>query len=242
MYDGWKIFVISLVVALIVSTGVCIAFYFLFVPYWEGRSALVDVPKVTDFTLENARLVLSSRNLLATHEEVEDPSVPKGQVIFQSPPAGYRIKKGGIVKLKVSSGTPSVEVPRLAGVSMEEAIRLLNVKGLRPGKTTEEYSVSIPPNHVISINPPSGTLIERGSAIDLIVSIGSEKVKVPRLYGKTLTSAQSILAARSLKLGNVNWTTSEEHPFDIVISQSPRSGSTVPKGSTINVTINREAY
>lgn len=242
MYDGWKIFVISLIVSLIVSIGVCVLFFFIFVPYWDQRSASIEVPKVTDLTLEEASLILNNRGFLITIEEAEDPGVPEGRVISQSPPASYRLRKGEAIKLRVSGGSPLVEMPSLVGVSVDEAIRLLSLKGLKPGETTKEPSESVHPDHVISHTPRSGTLIEKGSAVDLIVSIADEKVKVPRLYGKSLSGAKSILAASGLKLGNVGRTTSEEHAFDIVISQFPKPGAKVSKGSGVDLTINREAY
>ncbi len=242
MYDGWKIFVISLVVALIVSTGVCLSFYFVFVPYWEARDTLIEVPKVTELTLEEASLILSSRHLLVTVEKAEDPGVPKGRVISQDPPASYRTKRGEVVKLKVSSGTSLAEVPSLSGVSVDEATRLLNLRELEVGRTTKKHSGSIPRNHIISTNPQSGIQVERGSTVDLTVSTGNEMVKVPRLYGKTLANAKAILEDRGLRRGSVNWVTSEDHAFDVVISQSPRPGTSVPKGSGVDVTANKEAY
>lgn len=242
MYDGWKIFAISFIIALIVSTAVSGLFFFIFVPYWEGRSKSVDVPKVTDLTLTEASSILTSRNLLVSVEEAEDLSIPKGRVISQNPPAGSKVKKGDVVRLKVSSGMPTVEVPSLAGVSLKEAIELLNLKGLHLGKTKHQPSQSFPANFVISSSPPSGARVAKGSSVDLVVSTEIEKVKVPRLYGKSLERAKAILESQNLKLGNVSWITSEEHQFDIVISQSPKPGTMVPKGSSVDITINREAY
>ena len=241
MYDGWKILVISLIVAFIVSIGVCSLFFFLFVPYWEERSAGVEVPAVTDLTLEEASLILNNRGLLITIEKAEDSSIPEGVVISQSPPANFRMRKGEPVKLMVSSGAGLVEVPSLKAISVVEAIKLLNRKGLVAGQTERIASEAIPLDHVISTNPQGGTMIEKGSVIDLTVSSGYEKVSVPKLFGESLASAESILAANGLKLGSVKSTTNEEYAFDIVISQSPKSGSQVSKGSAVDVTVNREA-
>jgi serine/threonine-protein kinase len=242
MYDGWKVFVISLVVSLVVALAVCALFFFIFVPYWEQRSASVEVPKVTDLTLEEASLILNNRGFMITIERAENPRVPEGTVISQSPPATYRFRKGEAVKLTVSTGASLVEMPSLVGVSVDEAIRLLSLKGLKPGETQKEPSESIQPDHVVSHTPQSGTLVEKGSIVDLVVSVKSEKVKVPRLYGKSLSGVKSILSASGLELGNVKWAVSEEHAFDIVISQYPKPGVEVPEGSGVDITINREAY
>jgi serine/threonine-protein kinase len=241
MYDGWKIVVISLIVAIIVSIGVCSLFFFVFVPYWEGRGVGVEVPQVTDLTLEEASLILNNRGLLITIEKAEDSSIPEGMVISQSPPANFRMRRGEPVKLMVSSGAPLVEVPSLEAVSLAEAVKLLDLNGLEAGQTKRVISESIPAEHVISTNPQGGTMVERGSVVDLTVSIGREQVSVPKLFGKSLASAKSALAAKGLKLGSVTSATDEEYAFDIIISQFPKSGNQVSKGSAVDVVVNRES-
>ena len=52
----------------IVSVGVCGLFFFIFVPHWQQRSGSVDVPEVTDLTLEDATLILNTRGFLVTVE------------------------------------------------------------------------------------------------------------------------------------------------------------------------------
>jgi serine/threonine-protein kinase len=242
MYDGWKIVVISFIISLVIAILVCTAFFFIFVPYWESRNATVEVPRVTGLSVEEAGLLLSSRELLVSVDRATDPSVPKGVVISQIPEAGYAMEKGEVVRLKVSSGVSATEVPPLVGVSLEEARRLLILKGLSVGSVEKEHSASAPEDQVISTDPEPGALVERDSPVNLVVSLGGELVAVPRLYGKDLQAARSILRSRGLKTGNVEYTVSEEHSFDIIISQSPRAGSEVPEGSEVDVTVNREAY
>jgi serine/threonine-protein kinase len=242
MYDGWKIVVISFIISLVMAVLVCTAFFFIFMPYWESRNATIDVPRVTGLSVEEASLILSSRELLVTVDRATDPSVPKGVVISQVPEPGYAIERGEVVRLKVSSGPPTIEVPPLAGLSLEEARRLLVLKGLKVGSVEEQHSPEASENEVISTDPESGVRIERESAVNLIVSLGGEVVAVPRLFGKSLEDARSILRSEGLVLGDVDYTVSEEHSFDIIISQSPTAGSEIPEGSQVDVTLNREAY
>jgi beta-lactam-binding protein with PASTA domain len=49
-----------------------------------------------------------------------------------------------------------------------------------------------------------------------------------------------LLEESGLELGSKSYTTSGEHAFDIVISQSPQPGVMIEKGSKVNITINRE--
>jgi len=242
MYDGWKILVISFLVSVAVAVVVCVLFFFFFVPYWEARTASVEVPKVTDLSVEEARTLLLSGGFLVAVEEIEDPRTPRGKVTSQDPPAGVRTKKQQIVRLKVSSGLETVEVPMLVGIPIQEAVELLIRKGLKHGETSSKPSASLSADLVISSEPKGGTVVPRGTTVDLAVSSGTRQVKVPRVLGRTLTAARTILEGSNLRLGEVNWVTSEEHAFDIVISQSPEAGTTVSQGSTVDITINREAY
>ncbi len=242
MYDGWKIVVISFIISLVMAILVCTAFFFIFVPYWESRDATIQVPGVTGLSVEEASLILSSRDLLVTVDRAEDPSVPKGVVISQVPVEGYAIERGEVVRLKVSSGASTIEVPPLVGLSLEEARRLLVLKGLKMGSVEQQHSPSTPEDEVISTDPASGVLVEKESSVNLVVSLGGEMVSVPRLYGETLEDARLMLRSRGLKAGKVSYTVSEEHSFDIIISQSPTAGSEVPEGSEVDMTVNREAY
>jgi len=94
---------------------------------------------------------------------------------------------------------------------------------------------------VIRTVPEAGSKVPEVFSVELVVSEGAPLVTVPSLYGKTVSAARRILEARGLKLGSVNYVTDVERPFDIIIGQSPKAGSSVPKGSKVNVTVNAEA-
>ncbi|MCX8063758.1 MAG: PASTA domain-containing protein [Candidatus Hydrogenedentes bacterium] len=60
---------------------------------------------------------------------------------------------------------------------------------------------------------------------------------IPYLIGKTLQEALSILASSNLTQGTLTWTCHNSVPENKIILQTPSPGSSVPIGSTVNLTI-----
>ena len=65
-----------------------------------------------------------------------------------------------------------VGVPRVTGMSLVKAENAITGAGLRAGQVSYRPSASVAKNKVISTNPPYGTRVSRGSAVNLVVSKG----------------------------------------------------------------------
>ncbi len=63
--------------------------------------------------------------------------------------------------------------------------------------------------------------------------------KVPGLIGKTVSEAQAALAGRDLVLGEVKYEYSSAQPKDRIFDQDPNKGTTVPKGSAVDVWVSK---
>lgn len=90
---------------------------------------------------------------------------------------------------------------------------------------------------VITVTTSDGLHTARCHVTVLPKEDPANKVIVPRLIGKTLSEAQALIIAADLTIGE---TRSEYHPsapVDQVISQRPAVGSSVNKGSMIDVVI-----
>lgn len=91
----------------------------------------------------------------------------------------------------------------------------------------------------ITVTTSDGRYTARCQVTVLLKEDPANKVIVPRLIGKTLSDAQELIIASDLAIGD---TRSEYHPsapVDQVISQRPAIGSSVNKGSMIDVVISR---
>ncbi|MCK4225451.1 PASTA domain-containing protein [candidate division WOR-3 bacterium] len=245
-----KIFWLSFLTSLIVSALVSFSMVY-FVPniLEKSKEVALEVPDVERLDIQTAQMIMDRNNLsLVIAERKSDPDIEKDRIIYQEPAPGTEIGKGGIVKVVVSDGAPVEEkilkreiiIPDVTGFELNQARVFLAEKGLKVGKVEEKLS-SEPKGKVIATVPEPGKKITEDIALKLIVSSGPEEVEVPDVRKKTLYQAKNILSERGLKLGNVREITSPEYPFDIIISQDPKPGETMEKGSRVNVTINREA-
>jgi serine/threonine-protein kinase len=83
---------------------------------------------------------------------------------------------------------------------------------------------------VISLNPPSGTMVPYGSAVTVTVSTGPPTTVVPGVQGDTVTQATTTLANAGL-----NVTSDQGNPNGTVVGTSPAQGTTVDTGSSITI-------
>ena len=138
------------------------------------------------------------------------------------------------MRLLESSTPQMVEVPRLEGLTTDEATDELDDAGLRLGGPDFQASDE-PKDSVISQDPPSGELVESGSLVYIVVSAGKEQVQVPDLIDfRSISDARKTLADAGLTLGKVTPEDSEE-PEETVLRQDPEPYETVDAGSTVDI-------
>lgn len=128
---------------------------------------------LTGLTVDAAKSLLESRQLVAAVNEESNETIEKGKVIRYEP---EKAKPGETVSLYVSSGpaAPLVEVPNLINVTDEVAEEMLADLGFIKGTVTEEFSDTIPAGTVISQVTVPGTQLPEGSPVDYALSKGPD--------------------------------------------------------------------
>jgi len=159
---------------------------------------------------------------------------PSGQVIGQDPTGGTKAKKGSTVTLTVSSGPQQVAVPQVVGLTVSSARGRLSKAGLQASER-EENSDTVEQGRVISVSPPEGQKVDKGSSVTLVVSSGKPQVAVPNVVGKSFDEAQSNLQAAGFKVTRTD-KESDKDP-GTVLSQNPSGGGKIDAGSTIALTV-----
>ncbi|MFQ5767470.1 MAG: PASTA domain-containing protein [Acidobacteriota bacterium] len=198
----------------------------------------ITVPDLRDRTTEESRQLLEREGLyLVTEMERYDPAVPQGRIISQMPPAGASIKTKRKVKVVVSRGTETLEVPDLQGESERRAVLEIDRLGLRVGKVARVRS-GIPPDRIVAQDPQPGSQIFRGDRISLLVSRGpGVKIYVmPDLSGRLLARAREVLDAAGLRIGQTTPKASLE-PAGTILSQFPLAGYPVSRRDPITVVV-----
>jgi serine/threonine-protein kinase len=97
-------------------------------------------------------------------------------------------------------------------------------------------SETVAVDRVISTDPVAGTAVHAGQTVHIVVSSGTEQVLVPVLIGQTRDEANTTLQAAGLVLGGVSSAPSD-HPAGEVISTFPTAGTSVGKGSQVDLTL-----
>lgn len=231
-----KVFVIILVCILVFS----IAMGGTYLALSLGRAKEVQIPNLINLTLEEAEEKAKELNLqVEVQEEKYHLEIPEGQIIEQDPgyQENYKVKEGTTVKVVVSKGQEIVKMPKVVGLTRDDAVNLLRDTGLEV-TVEEDYSDSVEKGYVIKQDTEEGEEIPAGTTVTIYVSSGIEQVTVPDLSGKTESEAKSAISNAKLKWKSTDKTSDSSKPNGVVVNQSISSGSMVDKNTEITITIN----
>ena len=107
--------------------------------------------------------------------------------------------------VNISKGLGDGSVPDLRGKSRAKLADYLEAAGFKLGTVSEEASEE-EKGTVLSQDPDAGEEVEKGTAINVVVSDGSKaKATVPYLVGKSINDAQSALSKAGLSLGSISY-------------------------------------
>jgi len=218
----------------------------------SGRLA---VPDVTGSRLAEAQQKLQALGFKVEVKRVASTK-PKGFVIDQDPVAGVSALRGTTATLTVSSGANPVVVPRLVGQTQGDAVQALTALGLKP--LLQNVPSDQPAGTVVGQKPPAGKEVDKGAEITVNVSTGTGQptttattttttatttgtttaaapVRVPRVVGLAQTPALRRLNLLGLQPTVVYVRSSQ--PANRVVSQSPKSGSSLRPGARVRVNV-----
>jgi serine/threonine-protein kinase len=165
--------------------------------------------------------------------------VEVGEVYRQEPGAGVQVERGSTVTYWVSTGVPRVKVPNVTGLRQVDAAAELTAKGLTVGSAVTENSETVPAGQVIRQDPVADTMVDKGSAVNLVISAGpatptptpTPQVDVPNVVTMDEATAKATLEALGLKVKVVPMPGGE--PFGSVVDQDPAAGERVDVGSKV---------
>ena len=224
----------------------------------------VTVPAMVGQSVNQARILAENARLtFVVAGKTHDPAIQKDHVALQSPLAGTSAVAGTMVAVTLSKGPSQVTLPSLAGLTLSSALERLKGLGLELGETSYQPHVSVAAGYIITTVPGPGTVITPGTRIKLVVARGprgparqtappkaparprraaapaSGMVKVPRVKGVRLKFARPRLRNKGLRVGRLTYSEDEDHMEEMVLSQSPSPGTSVPRGSAVDMVINR---
>ncbi len=133
----------------------------------------------------------------------------------------------------------AMTVPELAGMTSETASRLLADQGLRyrAAEPAGRWSAEVEEGRIIESRPRAGGFVKRGSAVEVVLSLGVRQASVPNLAGKAMTAAQVTVHAEGLELGDTLAIASSVGEAGTIVGQDPPPGASVPAGTRVDLLI-----
>ncbi|MSV75935.1 MAG: Stk1 family PASTA domain-containing Ser/Thr kinase, partial [Actinobacteria bacterium] len=150
----------------------------------SGPGNKIAIPSLAGMTQKQAANTVAELGLkVDVIQEVFSEDIPKGKVITSDPAGGGRVAIAGTVHLIISKGKERIEVPNLAGLTIESATVALKEINLKIGRVSEKFSNSVEAGLIIDGNPVSGSPVRKDSTIELIISKGLEQVALANFQG-----------------------------------------------------------
>lgn len=232
-----KTVIAAVITALIIIVIITVLGYLTF---FAGEK--VEVPSLVGMSLEDAKLEAAGKNLnIVIDEEEYNDSYGRGIVYEQSKDAGSKVKENSEIKISVSLGKNSGEMPDLLYSTEKEALKMVKALVGADAKVERVFDETIPEGLVCRQSPEKGTSVTKNTSFVLTISKGPEvaTTTVPRITGMTIDQAEATLEAAGLSIGTIGRVESSSAPKDTVISQEISSGETVDKDTRINIVVSK---
>ena len=204
----------------------------------EGQ---IKVPNFAEMNLDSVKRTLKSLGLeLGNVEEEYSDSVPRGEVISQSPNANESVDKGSKVNVTISKGKEikniTLNIPDVSGKSVDEAKSILASAGVEANAVKGEAAKSEGEAGKVYSQSQSGPFtIKQGEKVTITINYyGDYKAKhnAGELVG--MTGAQAKEWASKNKI-NVSGITS-----DTAKVKSVSNSGQVEEGGSVSVTMEEE--
>lgn len=242
--NSFKHLAIHLTIILILSAGIILGFFYVYLPNATNHGQMVDVPSLEGMNLNDIEDMLDKKNL---RFQVSDCTFVKDKkplsILSQYPRAGTQVKENRRIYISVAAQSPpKVKMPNLIDASLKNAQLVcqsydLNLKNIK-------YAPHFAKNAILKqfwgtheIKP--GTLLPKGSEINVLVGDGlsSSKVPMPNLVGISYSEAGGILEVLELSLGSTVYDPTSTEDEGTIIKQKPTfvREDSIQRGQMIDV-------
>lgn len=134
------------------------------------------IPNLMGKSFDEAVALINKHGYSVGDVSVKDSDEEKDTVISQNPKAGKSAKAGTTIEFTVSKGKVpgQTKMPKLLGMTLDEAKKAMRDAGLEIGKIDETQSTVYPANQIAWQSIASNEDVSEGTKVDIKVSTGSE--------------------------------------------------------------------
>ena len=131
-----------------------------------------------------------------------------------------------------------VPVPKLQGLTVEQAVELLDAQGLKY-QIDSVYQMDKPPGMVVEQDPDPNTNVKLNRTIYLtIITRTAPNVGFPDIFEKTFLEARAILSNYGIKVGDTSYLSDIARDRVLQVEfrgKQIKKGEDIPKGSVIKL-------
>ncbi|MCL6562135.1 MAG: PASTA domain-containing protein [Firmicutes bacterium] len=144
---------------------------------------------------------------------------------------------GGIYGFEHWYNVPTVSVPDVRNLPLDQAQAKLASAGLQPTVAGQSPSNTVAKGRVLYESPAPGTAVKSHQTVTLVLSSGPFTVVLPNFAGEDLAQAKAALQSLGLK----SQVSEVENPAPAgqVIGQNPPPNQSVAVGSTVELTVSQ---
>jgi serine/threonine-protein kinase len=142
----------------------------------------------------------------------------------------------GLIAMSIMEKHQPMIVPKIIGMDEGQAQSALSSKGLIMKINRQQYDDHIPSGLVSSQIPRANSYVKRGQIVEVVISKGNPKVKVPSVIDESLAEAQISLTGLHLKIGRQSLMHSPE-PANTILAQIPEPDESVESSTEVDLLV-----
>ncbi len=199
-----------------------------------------EMPDLLNKEQADAESMLAKMNLgldIRREDDISEDEDDWGKVVRTEPKAGEPLEKGQKVVLYIGLGKDMM--PNLVGLTEENAKDRLNALAIGVKTQVRYQNDDVGKDKVFRTDPEAGQPLKQGDTVFLYVSLGSGKVPVPDVIGKSVDAAKKTLEDLKL-IVEVREFYDDGTPRGYVISQDPIDKE-VEEGSVVVIDVSKGA-
>lgn len=226
-----KIFFKHLALIIICFLGLVLIAYFLLSVYTRHGEEYILPDLTGSFVSELPEVDSLKRYDWVIMDSVYKPGKIAGEILFQDPVPGTKVKEGREIYLTVAATVPeNTSMPECRQQGLKSAVSQLVSLGLKIGTlyfTTGDVSNYVIDQRFNGKPIRRGEQIRIGSTVDLVVEMNPRNniATLPKIIGLNETNATKALWSVGMNVGKITYKGDKNSQHQRVISYSPSYGS-----------------
>jgi beta-lactam-binding protein with PASTA domain len=217
-------------------------FNYVILPIYINQKNIITIPSYEGLTIDESQALAEQNKIQITVvDTVYSNDLSPNLILEQFPKAGKKVKKGRIVKVKITQWNEKISIPDLVGKTLRSAQIELDQLGVEVDSVYYAFNANFDKGLVSWQYPTPKDSLRKGFGIRLEVSQGSnpiDLVPVPDLQGLFLSEAVEKISESNLITGKIKFIKNERFLPKTVFNQNPPSNTKVERGTKIDLIIN----